>query len=720
MKRLRRAGYPTLAIGLLGLTSLVYAQPAGRPAPTIHEAIDEGKLVILGGNTRPEATAQNDRGIVSDDFPIDHMLLQLKRSPEREAALVQYIDQLHDPQSPNFHKWLTPDQFAEQYGVAKEDLDTVTTWLKSHGFTIDGMTPSGLKIDFSGTAGLVRSAYHTEIHNLEVNGEQHFANMSDPKIPAALEPAVVGIVSLHDFFPKPLLVQKTKTNPALTETPAGTYPLVPGDIATIYNFNPAFAAGFSGQGQSIMVVEDTNQYSGTDDWTVFRKTFGLARAYPHGTLTLANPSYTGGITCGTPSGTGGVNGDDAEAAIDVQWATAAAPNASIVSAACADTTAFGGLIALENVLTGKTTVPLPSVVSISYGESETQNGAAANASYNSTYQNAVALGVSIFVSSGDEGAASAGTRDGITVSGFMSTPYNVSVGGTDFGWFPDNVPASTYWNATNSSTYSSALSYIQEIPWNDTCAGGVLAAYLGLTPLNVCKEPASDFSPGTAGSGGPSACATGTPSVSGVVSGTCKGYAKPAWQAGLYGNPSDGVRDTPDVSLFASNGWWNSYFLICFSDPASGRGGVPCTDPVVDWSGWGGTSVSAPIMAGIQALVNQYSGSRWGNPNVTYYSLANAEYGITGAGAAACNSNTVAKTGNGCVFYDITQGDIDVNCTANRNGTKYDCYLPAGYTTGVLSTSDSADQPAYLTNAGWDFSSGIGSVNVWNLLKAWP
>jgi len=221
------------------------------------------------------------------------------------------------------------------------------------------------------------------------------------------------------------------------------------------------------------------------------------------------------------------------------------------------------------------------------------------------------------------------------------------------------------------------LSYIQEIPWNDTCASGVLAVFLGSTPLSVCNTyPASDFSSGTGGSGGPSGCATGTASVRGVVSGTCAGYPKPSWQAGLYGNPSDGVRDTPDVSLFASNGWWGTYFLICYSDPASGRGGVPCTEPVADWSGWGGTSVSSPIMAGIQALVNQYTGEQWGNPNTVYYSLANAEFG-TGAGAAACNSNTVAKIGSTCIFYDLTQGDNDVNCKANRNGTKYNCYLPA-------------------------------------------
>jgi subtilase family serine protease len=485
----------------------------------MHEGIDEARVVALAGNTRPEATIQNDRGMVADNFPLDHMQLQLKRSPEREAALNQYIDDLHNAQSPNFHKWLTPDQFAEHYGVAQEDVATVTGWLKSHGFTVHGVQASGLVVDFSGTAGQVRDAYHTEIHNLEVDGGRHFANMSNPQIPSALEPVVAGIVSLHNFHPKALLVPKGQYT-----TTTGYHALVPGDIATIYNLNPLFAAGYSGRGQSIMVLEDTYLYS-TGDWTVFRKTFGLTRPYPYGTLSQVSP--TGSVTCTNPGFQGSSSqpgyGDDGEAILDVEWATAAAPNAAIILAACADTsTTFGGLIALQNTLNGPA-ANLPSVVSISYGEAEASNGAAANSAYSTAYQQAVAEGVSIFVSSGDEGAASADANalystHGIGVSGFTSTPYNVSVGGTDFGNVPDGVSDSIYWNATNTSTYGSALSYIQEVPWNDSCAGGLVAAYLGSTPLGVCTNSAVTSSSGSlhfllttaAGSGGPSGCATGT------------------------------------------------------------------------------------------------------------------------------------------------------------------------------------------------------------------
>jgi subtilase family serine protease len=728
MKRLISSVSLLAAFGLLASITPVNAQLSGRP--TIRERIDESRLVTLQGNTRPEANAANDRGAVSADFPLAHMQLQLKRSPDSEAALTQYIAELSDAQSPNYHKWLTPEQFATNFGIASADVNAVTAWLTQHGFIVNGVAPTGLAIDFSGNAGQVRSAFHTEIHNLSVNGANHFANMSDPQIPAALGPAVAGIVSLHNFRPKNQSIAKKNPLYTYTNTNGTFHALAAGDIATIYNLTPAFAAGYTGRGQSIMVVEDTYLYS-TGDWTVFRKTFGLARPYPYGTLSQVSP--TGTITCINPgfqgSSTDPGYGDDGEAAIDVEWATAAAPNAAIILAACEDTTAFGGLIALENTLNGPP-ANLPSVVSISYGEAEEFNGAAANLAYNNTYQQAVAEGVSIFVSSGDEDAASSDggspASHGITVSGFTSTPYNVSVGGLDFGYTPDLVNPATYWSSTNSNTYSSALSYIQEIPWNNSCAGSLVAGYVGLSPLSLCNNAAVTSSTGSlhfllnavGGSGGPSACATGVPSISGVASGTCAGYPKPSYQAGLYGNPSDGVRDTPDVALFASNGFWDAYYVVCWSNPDTNvGGGGTCNGVPSTWPGFGGTSVSSPIMAGIQALVNQKTASRWGNPNTVYYALANTEYGSSGS--SACNSNTVNKTSNSCVFYDITQGDNDAVCRAH-SGIFIDCYRLTATTYGILSTSSATDNPAYLTDVGWDFPTGIGSVNAYNLVMNWP
>ena len=378
-----------------------------------------------------------------------------------------------------------------------------------------------------------------------------------------------------------------------------------------------------------------------------------------------------------------------------------------------------GLIALQNLLNASGQPP--ALVSISYGECETENGAAANAAYNAAYQQAVSEGVSVFVSAGDSGAAACDNpateaTHGIGANAFASTPYNVAVGGTDFS---DTFSGtnSIYWNPSNSSTFGSALSYIPEIPWNDSCGGVLLSALLGEgIPYGAdgfCNDPTIGvlFLTTTAGGGGPSGCATGSPAVTGVVGGTCQGWPKPSWQALLsnFGNPNDGVRDTPDVSLFAANGLWSHYYIFCWSDTANG--GAACSGAPSGWSGAGGTSFSAPIMAGIQALVNQKTGQSQGNPNPVYYQLAASEYNTSSSACNSANGNGVAGT---CIFYDVTQGDMDVNCTGS-----YNCYLPSG-TEGVLSTTDNSYSPAYGTTTGWDFATGIGSVNAANLVNNWP
>jgi subtilase family serine protease len=702
-----------LAINSLAALWLVLSGPAAIKAqrqpsrPRIVDRVDENNLYRLTGNTRPEANATNDRGLVADDLPMDHMLLQLRRSPEQEQAIQQFIDQLHDPQSANFHQWLTAGQIAQRYAPAQEDVDKVTTWLESHGFTVNVVYSGRMLVDFSGTAGQVREALRTEIHRLRVNGQEHIANMSDPQIPAALAPVVGGVVSLHDFMPHTM----RKAHPDYTITSSGmaSQAVVPADLATIYDFNPLFKSGITGQGQTIAVVEDSDLYS-TEDWTTFRSTFGLSK-YTSASLTTVHPEPSSGVTnCRAP----GVNSDDGEAISDAEWASAAAPSAAIVVASCGNTRAtFGGLIAMQNLL--ESAKP-PSIVSISYGECEAENGASSNAAFNTIYQQAVMEGVSVFVAAGDEGAAScdagaSAASHGIGVSAYASTPYNVAVGGTDFGdTFAGTV--STYWNSTNSPIYGSALSYIPEIPWNDSCASSVLATYNGFTATygtnGFCNSESArqqGLQEVAAGSGGPSGCATGTPSKNGAVSGTCAGYAKPSWQSAA-GNPSDAVRDIPDVSLFAADGIWGHFYVTCYSDLRNG--GAPCTGPPSNWAGAGGTSFSSPVLAGIQALVNQKHGAQ-GNPNYVYYKLA-------------------AKSGAGA-FHGITQGDIDVNCSGTQNcfgATKGNRRGPGGFGhggsgggDGALATSSQSDAPAYPAAAGWNFATGLGSIDVGKLVNNW-
>jgi len=381
------------------------------------------------------------------------------------------------------------------------------------------------------------------------------------------------------------------------------YAVVPSDLATIYNMNPLFNSGYSGKGETVAAIENTNVYSGSD-WNTFRSTFGLT-SYTSGSFVTVHPApKKGPDNCTNP---GVIAPNDAEAILDAEWASASAPDATIEMASCADTTTiFGGMIAIQNLINASGTPP--GIISISYGECEPESGAAANAAYNAAYQQAVAEGVSVFVATGDSGAAACNYNDpwatnGIAVNAFASTPYNVAVGGTDFS---DTYAGtnSTYWASTNSSTYKSAISYVPEIPWNDSCASQLIAEYYGYSTTygtnGFCNSWVvylyyavyDELLTTAAGGGGPSRCATGAPSISGVVSGSCKGYAKPSWQSDVIGILKDGVRDLPDVALFAANGFWSHYYVFCWSDVA--HGGSPCTGPPSGWSGAGGTSFASP------------------------------------------------------------------------------------------------------------------------------
>jgi subtilase family serine protease len=665
--------------------------------------VDESHLVTLSGNTHPGALdPANDRGRVSDSQPLSHLILVLKRPPVREAAFERLIGQLTDRTSPNYHHWLSARQIGNEYGPAPANITAVTRWLVAHGFSINKVFPSQLAIDFSGDAGKVRDAFHTEIHTLDVRGRSHIANMSDPRIPAALAPVISGVVSLSDFHGKsgsqksPPLTMKN-CNMGSRDLISTCYFVAPPDLATIYDLNPLFAAGTTGTGEIIAVAEDSDIYSARD-WQKFRSLFGLS-GYTNGSLSQVQP---GG--CTDP----GTNSDDFEATIDAEYSSAAAPDAAIEVATCAASeTTWGVTIAVENLV--NETSP-PPIISTSYIWCESGAGSANDEIYYNAWQQAAAEGISVFISAGDEGPATCdyGEKDasqGIAVNGLASTPYDVAVGGTDFGdsYLHEN---DKYWSRLNGQNYKSALSYIPEIPWNESCASQLIARYVTLSKLTYGTDGFCNVAQGAhyittwAGSGGPSSCAlTG-----------CAGYPKPSWQT-VFGNPADNVRDLPDVSLFAAGEVWGHEYMTCFSDPA--YDGVSCKKFPHDWEGGYGTSFASPIMAGIQALVDQSTGSAQGNPNPTLYSLADAEYGTSGD--SACRSNRGKKIGTSCVFRDVTRGDMDVPCVSNSP----DCYLPSG-TYGVLSTSTSEYEPAFRAGNGWDFATGLGSVDAANLVNSWP
>jgi subtilase family serine protease len=730
--------YIASVLPLLSLCLCASASFAGNARPLLTGSINESQTVTLEDNTPPAALDPlNDRGAVADTLRLEHMLLVLKRTPEDEAELQKLIEDMHDPAAgAPYHNWLTPQQVGERFGLAREDLDVIQHWLESHGFTVNLVHVNGLVIDFSGSAAQVREAFHTEIHQLVMrDGVHHIANIRDPQVPAALAPAIQGVASLHDFFPKSHAIQlgpvsySRSTN---TWTPhfnihiqgALFHTLAPYDFATIYDLLPLWKLGFTGKGVTIAAVEDSNLRH-PDDWQTFRTTFGLDK-FTRGNFRQVYPG------CANP----GQNGDETEAALDVEWSSAAAPEANIELSACANSATTSGL---DLAILGLINYAPPDIITDSYGLCETITGAAEIALENREAQLATAEGTTFFIAQGDDGADECAPVEptnyailGINGGDNTASVYAVDVGGTDFmaqyNSDVSGIPLSNYWSATNNPlTKASAQSYIPEIPWNDGCTsrliysdpvnGGFTHSY---GPDGFCNSTLGQtFVFDVAGAGGPSTCFTGKPSIPGVVSGTCKGNPKPGYQFDVPGVPNDGLRDQPDISLFASNGAWGSFYLECMSDMR--QGGAVCTvrnDAVVQ--GGGGTSFSAPAMAGIQALINQKFG-RQGNANHVYYALARQQF--KGGDASACNASRGdgELPASGCVFHDITRGDIDIPCGQNSNGKFYNCYGASGSTViGELSSSNRDGEPAYPATPGYDLATGLGSVDATNLFNAWP
>jgi subtilase family serine protease len=689
---------------------LASAQTSNVP-PRITSAIDENNLVTLKGNTHPLARPEFDRGPAPDGQPTTRMLLVLKRSAAQEAALDQLMEQQQDASSSNFRNWLTPAQFGQQFGPADQDIQTITSWLQSHGFQVAKVSSGRTIIEFSGTAGQVREAFHTTIHKYSVNGEEHWANSSDPRIPMALTPVVAGVSTLHNFprqqihevagvfsrtkatgAVKPASTLFTFPNPCNpTSQPFCDFAVAPADFAKIYNvpnllLSPAAGTQFNGDGVTIAIVGESD--INTADVAQFRALFGLP---------ALKAQQLNVIVSGTDPG---VNGAETEADLDVEWAGAVAPNATIDLVVSQSTEVSPGADLSAQYAVDNNLAP---ILSVSFAICEAALGTDGNLFFNQLWQQAAAQGITVTVGSGDSGSAvcnrGAGPATfGLAVSGFTSTPFNVSVGGTDFNDLSD---FSTFWNTTPSDTptVASAKGYIPEMTWNDTCTNQEIFSFFGATTAeqscNNGQAQNDGFLSVTGGSGGKSNCTTGDGQD---VTSCGGGYPKPSWQTAL--TPADGARDVPDVSLFASNGFNSSFYVICESDVNPGATSCDPNTAETDFVGVGGTSASTPSFAGIMALVNQATGSRQGNANYILYKLA-AEKGATCVSAASPAST--------CVFYDIPSGSTiampcasgSPNCTVTTPGDQF----------GVLS--------GFSTTSGYDLATGLGSVNATNLIAKW-
>jgi len=659
------------------------------PIPSqIVNPIDEKHLITLKGTVHPLANARNDGGAAPDEMRLDRMHLVLHRSNAREMALKQLISDLHTPGTASYHKWLTPDAFGKQFGPSDEDIATVETWLTGHGFNVAKVTPGKQVIEFSGNVGQFRSAFHAQIHKYLVKGETHYANAADPQIPTALAPVVSGFASLNNFraksYVKPLgkAQYDPKTDHATPEWTVGNetegfnFVVAPGDYAVQYDLTPLYTAGVNGTGQSIAIVNESN----INIYLVnqFRSLFGLPANPPQVIIDGNDPGVDG---INNPDGP---NGASVEAYLDVEWAGAVAPKATVDLVIAADTALESGLtLAMERAVYGN----VAPVMSLSFGECESNLGSTASF-LSQLWEQAAAQGITVMVSSGDSGSAQCDSDDteeyaiqGQAVSGFASTPYNVAVGGTDFyysaynqGSTALNAQIATYWTTTpsNNAPAVSIKGVIPEQPWNNS--------QYGLTIATVQNGAHPSSTTIAAGGGGAS-----------------KLYPKPAWQAGA-GVPADSARDLPDLSLFASNGSNASYIPICASDgdcqPVSSGG-------TVQIFGVGGTSASSPSFAGIMALINQKYGPQ-GQADYVLYPLA---------------------TQFPAVFNDVVNGTNTVpceeettNCIDGPNPVMIVDQDGESITEGEIGSGTTA---WYNATAGYDEASGLGTIDVDKLVSDW-
>ena len=658
---------------------------------TITSNVDDNVTVQLAGSVAAPVAFATDKGSLPSSHAFSHILLGMKRPAASQSALDQLVADQQDRNATRYHHWLHAADL-RQFGPAQPDIDKVTEWLRSQGFSINAVSPSGMTIDFSGDVAAVSKAFHTGIHAFQLKGESHVANITPLSIPAALAPAVDG-VTISNFFPQPQFVPKSNFTIPTGDGNLSFYAVAPGDFYTIYNLDPIYSGSaglpkaIDGTGVTIAVVEQTNILA--SDWNRFRSAFGVGVVA--GTFSQIHP---GG--CANP----GRTPDETEAALDAEWAGATAYNAYIVNASCAATEmTFGVMTSLQNLIEKMDTDA--SIYSISYGGCEQEDGIAFLDMWSSLAEEGAAKGISIVVSSGDSGAScdrGVIAQDGLGVNGLASNPYVTSVGGTDF-LDTARGQTSSYWSARNFYGVHSALSYIPEIPWDNSCANSIIAAYAGAASGSAyCNSgDTSGVQDGVGGSGGASLL-----------------YQKPSWQfLSLKGMPNDGARDQPDVSFFAANGYWDHAYLICMSD--ANEGGSPCNYKGTNAfaQAVGGTSVAAPAFAGMLGLETELTGARLGNVNPRLYELAALQFSNPIL-VESCKAGRGRQISKACVFNNVTDGDNAEPCFS---GTP-DCNVAKkSDEIGVLSVRNGdAGTPAYQAHAGYSTATGLGSINGTNLL----
>jgi subtilase family serine protease len=591
------------------------------PKSRILQAVDETNVTPLRGMVHAWARPQLDRGPVDVTMPLGRMAIVFKLSTAQQQDLDNLLKEQQNPASPNYHRWLSPEQYAARFGMSPSDLQKVAGWLQTQGLTVEGYSRGRTEIYFSGTAGQVEYAFHTELHNYSVNGKTRFANATPPLVPAAFADTVLAIRHLNNLRPEPRNVRghAISIRPSFTSNLSGNHFVTPPDFATIYDLGPLYSAGFDGTGEKIAVVGQSA--ISTTDIDHFRTNASLPARTSSNFQQIQVPGSGTSTHC---------SGDETESDLDLEWSEGVAKGATIVfvytgavGGNCNNTSNLNVWDSLQYAIDNN----VAPVISTSYGLCEAGLGSSFPLTVQQWAQQANSQGQTITAASGDDGAADCDTgssaTQGLAVDVPAAIPEVTGIGGTTLEG--DANSPSQFWNSSNGAGGGSALSYIPEIAWNDTSAS--IAQGTGL-----------------AASGG----------------GASTLFAKPTWQTGT-GVPNDSKRDVPDLALNASP--FHDSYLICSNDYFTSGGssltscssGYRASDGST-LSAIGGTSAGAPTFAGIVAIINQAIGSNGqGNLNPTLYSLA------TSAPAA---------------FHDITSGDNKVPCVQNSTN------CPSGGTLG--------------------------------------
>lgn len=465
--------------------SAVAAQP-----DRLHSELSDYSRFSVKGNVRPAIASAQDQGAVAASTRLNRMAIHFNMTPSQNADLLQLLRLQQTRNSTQFHKWLTPEQYADRFGLSTADIQKVVAWLESNGFTNVEAARSRNFVAFDGTAGQVQQALGTTIHRYSLNGVSHFANASAPQLPAALNGMVAGIRGLHDFHPMP------HAHPHFTSSISGNHYLAPDDFATIYDIQALYGAGITGSGRTIAIPGQTDLT--LSDIEAFQTASGLPVKDPQLILT------------GTDPGLQSSSGDLGESDLDVEWAGAIAKGANIIFVYSTDVLQYSVPYIISN--------NLADVMPITYGACESEYGNSEMSTLNGLFQQAALEGITIIAASGDYSASDcdAGSSNtqtvaiatqGLAVDFPASSPWVTATGGTMF-----NAGSGNYWNTTNNAYGGSAISYIPEIAWND----------------------------GTLGS-----------NIEGSGGGASIVYPKPSWQTGT-GVPNDNARDVPDIALDAS------------------------------------------------------------------------------------------------------------------------------------------------------------------------